>query len=496
MTASNAIDPRLRSWQAMSLKYKLRKHGQRDAYDFIRKWKENNPHSGGPVTINAHRRWGKSFLSILLGVERAISAPKQRVRVVSPTKIQGMAVFSEQWAEIMKDCPDTIEIRNSGPEEIRVFNSAWKNADPQFDYSSMWVHGSEAGGGERLRGQGSDMIILDECRDMTDLEYLMKNVLGWHTIKRKNPLMVIISTPPRTADHYLTAVIIPKAKEEKRYFQVPISEDKDITPEEYQYVLELCGTKESVAWQREGECQLLADPGALVLYEWQRMENYYALKELKNPCLIDKDYQRPEYYWPRTTIDAGFGDRNGIVFWYWDFQEKKMVVLDEIFTRGMNSQQLKDLVLVKEKEIFGGAKLFADLRRDGDMTPQQRADMWDLFRFRVLPLREHDKMAAIDALNAGIACEKVLVSKTCIELIHQLRNAAFIRDGSQRFVRTERMGHCDMVASLIQAYRDIERLDKWDPFPTQGVYIGEQFVPNNEEAESDLALISERTYEL
>lgn len=484
-------------WRGANLKYKLRPNGQREAYDWVKSWKAAHPSSGGPLVINAHRRFGKSYMSILLGLERAISAPRQRVRVIAPTKVQGLGIFSEQWSEIMRDCPSHIEHKMVG-DEIRIFSGEWKNAIRDSDYSTIHLHGSEAGGGERLRGQASDMIILDEPRDMSELEYLVKNVLGWHLLKRKRPLMVIISTPPRTADHYLTAVMIPEATAKRRYFEMPISKDKDITEEEYQFVLELCGSKDSVAWQREAECQLLADPGALIIYEWQRRENAQRVSGAQHSDLIFTERKRPDWFFPRTTIDAGYGDANGILFWYFDYQDKKMVIEDEMFFRGVNSQDLKDMVLSREKSLFSSCALWRDLHRDGDISPQQQADLWDLFKFRVQKIDTYDKMAHIDGVNAAVASGQILINERCKELLYQLRNGAFVKDGSQKFVRTVKMGHCDMVSSLVAAYRSVPRLTKYDPSPLKGSWFGEEFVPEGQEEDraSDLVMVDEREYQL
>jgi hypothetical protein len=172
-----------------------------------------------------------------------------------------------------------------------------------------------------------------------------------------------------------------------------------------------------------------------------------------------------------------------------------MVVLDEFFARQLNSEDLKTYIVAKEKEVFAGATQAAEMWRDGDLDPQQRQDLWDFFKFRITITDKHDKMAAIDSCNAAISAGRIWVHERCTELLYQLRNAAF-RKESQHFIRTERMGHCDMISALVTAHRSFNRMSRWDPYPTVGTWVGEQFIPADEEAVSDLALVNERTYYL
>jgi hypothetical protein len=488
-------------WGVGRLAYKLRPHGQTQAYEFVQKWLRENPGNAGPLVLNCRRRFGKSFLTINLALGWSCETPRHITRIIAPTKDQGLRIFSEQFNEIVRDKPAFIDIKEVG-DEIHVFNNQWNAqgdvADPTTDFSIVSFHGSEVAGGARIRGLGADKVITDEMGFMKDPEDLWKNVLIWllHGSNRKQPLALIVSTPPKIGGHYLVKEVIPKALQEggNRYFEMPMSKDLDASKTDEKFLIGMCGSKDSISWQREAECKLIPDAGEQIVPEWTNLIHLRTLQKREPEFLFDQ-YQMPEYYYPMVAVDmGGVRDPTGVLFWFWDYEHGRLVVLHELLLRETNLLEVASALRDTEHRIFKDAALFGELRRYGDLRPAEYENLRQLFKMQVTLVDPRDRKIAVDALNADVAAGRVWIHKSCVDLKYQLENGVYKSRDSDKFVRNVNLGHCDLIAALVVAHRQVERLAKRNPRPPGEVRNG-KFVPDEEE-DTELPVIGEVTYQL
>lgn len=441
------------------LRHLTRPHGQRRIYDAVVKFKEENPKSLSPAVLNCHRRFGKSHFGALLGVQRAISTPGRRVRYGAATEDQVSAIVDEPMDKILHRLP--IEIQPERRGRVWTFrNPKW--GDPRAK-STFSIHPIEYMKGNRLRGMGATDWFLDEVRDLSDLDYLVKHVIGWHFIDALkegfDPLLVMLSTPPESPAHPFSHVYIPQAEKDGTYFCIPSSENEDWSDEDADYVAELCGGRDTIAWLREAECRLIGDESKLVVPEFE-----------PNADTIIQIWPRPGHFFAYIAADSGWQDHTGVVFFYVDFQAHKLIVEDEIFVQYKSTGEVADLVSPKFEELYaagqntGGSSVRT--RWVADATAKELGTFGRDHGIHFQPADKHDKWHAVANLRTAFQHDWVRIHPRCKNLILQLRYGIKNKRNTD-FERTDALGHLDLVAALVYGYRKVN----WDenPFPKPSV---------------------------
>jgi len=489
------------AWLHGNLSYKLRRHGQTRLYNWIKRWQKDHPNDPGPLLCNCHRRFGKSFNADLIAAEYAKENPRQTIRIYAPTKAQAIDIGDDQWSTILEDCPEEINFKMEAGD-LKVTNSEWRNgeSDPRKDFSLITLHGTEIRSGKRARGIGANLVIIDEAQEMEDLPHLLQHIIGWQILKKKRALVLILFTS-KIGHHPLKDTYIPEAIRDDRYWQCKLSEDEDFTEEEIKAVEKVVGPRGSLAFRSEGECDWqIGDPGGLVLPEW----NYYRQQCEDNgkpfDLIYEGQWEMPDYYFPITTIDWAYVNFTSALFQLWDPEKKLWVILRELWMRGGTTPQKKDRILQMEREIFGRSK--HSVMRWGDLTPQTQADLQQLFNFQILTADKSDAEATISGLNAMVAAGEIRIHRSCRALLHQVEYGTYDRKDYRvhnynRYVkdlshRTDNlMGDCDALDALRYGWKIIRNYKMENPNPPQGTYVGDQFIPDEEEEAEGLGPIVE-----
>lgn len=446
-------------WYTGYLRDMTRPHGQRFLYDSIRTWKKEHAHDIGPIVVNSHRRLGKSFMADLFGTERAIAKPDQEVRIIAPTDEMCEGIHRKQIEYILRECPGPLQPKRRGKTWI-FKNPVWNHPGQ----STLILEGSEYKKGNRQRGLASDLVVLDEFRDMEDPETLIEEVLSYHFIGRKDPLLLIVSTPPSTMDHPMAKRFIPEAKAAGAYFEIRGDTNKDVTDEDRRMILKVCRDGENgIGWRREFLCELVPDPKGLIVPEFVELEQVGAYDKV----VVGK-WEKPTCWFPQCAIDTGYDDYNGILFFYYDFLNGLMVVVDELWVHRQNTQNLRDMIRNKAEAVFGKVHPRDnpnEVTYYGDLTKQQRADFAQIFNFPIIPVNKTDRDMAINTFRDTVRQQKIrIVGPKCPILIYQLRNGSYAKNlkDFNRSENDEEMGHCDLLAALIYGHR---HLNKSNPYP-------------------------------
>lgn len=412
-------------WNRGNLRYKMRPHQQSLVYDFVK----NNANL--EIVINLPRRTGKTYLAAALCIERCQSTPNQIVKFGAPTFDQAQNVVRKAINNILLDCPESMK--------------------PEYKYGKIWVwpNGSElravglnVENGERLRGDALDFCVLDEVREVKQLDYIVKNIIGLQFVGRKNPKLILMTTPPKSMDHDFTQIYVPKAIARGAYYTCTVDDNKDWTEEDEKLVCEELGiTKGSPAYLRECMCRLdISDTTALVVPEW---DNKYV-----------QEWKRPKYFYPSVAVDLAYADYSAFLYGYVDFEKTKIIIEDEIVVNNKNTKQLAELASKKEEDLWSTCIRYRDRERFGDCTLQQRHDLEDLYRYYIREVDKYDKDEAIASMRASIGNGKIIINPKCKNLIYQLQNGLW-NDRRTDFLRTERAGHLDALMALVYMNRTI-----------------------------------------
>ena len=165
-------------WLVGDLQYKLKPH-QEVLYSNV----VNS--QGLKYIINCCRRFGKSFVLSLIAIEFALSHNGAHIRFAAPSQKQLTEIIQPIFGVISKDAP---------PDIKPVWNS--KYSYYHIPKTDAYIHaaGCNEGGMENLRGHLSDLNIVDEAGSITNLEYLIKDILLPQTLTTGGRTL-IASTP-------------------------------------------------------------------------------------------------------------------------------------------------------------------------------------------------------------------------------------------------------------------------------------------------------------
>src|SRR5690606_400644 len=117
-------------------------------------------------------------------------------------------------------------------------------------------------------------------------------VLGFQFIGRDEPLLGMVSTPPRSMSHPFIVKYIPEAKARRRHLVIPASKNPDYTEQDKKVVIDICHGEDTIAYRREAECEHVTDEEAMVVPEW-----------IKARASSFVEFEPPSYYFPMVTMD-------------------------------------------------------------------------------------------------------------------------------------------------------------------------------------------------
>ncbi len=436
-----------------NLSWICRKNAQRDVYDFTNQWKVEHPDEAGPIVWNCHRGMGKSFLGLLMCVERCLKFPNQEVRFGSPTGVQTKDIAIPNLRLLLDLFPEScreLYPEKSGPNYY-FRNPTWGNKSAVSTLHLVSCK-DEA---QSKRGPRSDLIFLDECRDIDDLNYVIDDVLWFHFTGRANPLMILSSTPPDSCSHPYWTTYQARAETDGTYIRRNVEENKDFSAKDEKMLLHICKDKKSTTWKREALCLKAPNEKSMLIPEW--VQDDEAVKK----TTVFTEWKRPSHYFPHVAMDLGCMDNTAALFGYVDFENAKLVIEDEVVVHYKSLGEIADLVKKKAAEVFPTPpfplRWIADndglelqtLRRDHQLYASA-ADRWD-------------PDAGIASLRTKFSQGKIRINARCKRLIEQLESG--LKDEKGKIVRDDNpeIGHLDAIMALVY----MNRMIPWsrNPFP-------------------------------
>jgi hypothetical protein len=286
----------------------------------------------------------------------------------------------------------------------------------------------------------------------------------------------MLSTAPDSADHPFTRKYIPDAVQEKKYFVCSGPDDPNWTKANDDAMAQSMGGRKTPAYRREILCELISDTSKLIIPEFVAQDQVQDSGDVTNP-LIHERWKRPSHYTAYVVSDFGGSlDYNGILCGFLDFPNKKLVIEREAFVRDINTEELSEIWKATEAEEFGvrpeGEKI-VDIDRWADSGQQRLIDLSQIHDLTIRKAPKHDAYENRNLLRTNFSLGRISINARCTNLIYQLRNGTIDHKGV--FLRTDRLGHCDLVASLIYMNRvtDFDR----NPFPSMKYSRETHFTP-------------------
>jgi len=443
VTAADAVKE---LWKRGELKYKL-KGKQHNVYQAFKDAEEDIN------VICCSRRFGKSFILLLLSAEICLRKADAVVKYACPTKKQVKEITKKIARPLFNDCPAHLK-----PE--------WKEADGMFVFpngSEIQIAATDNGNIENLRGGAADLCIVDEAGFATDLTYAIDNVLA-PTTDTTDGQVILASTPnPKNPNHEFNVEYVLPRQNAGTLVKFTIYDSPMITEERRQKIIKRYGL-DNPRFRCEYLCEVAVDPEAIVIGEWTPEREVDLVVEVPRPPLYDA----------YTSMDIGVRDLTGVLFAYYDYLNATLVIEDEWVARGINVTTDNIAQSIKQRE----AKNFFDDRGLAISPTLRIADnnnlilLQDLQQLHNLPFiatRKDNKDAQINELKMFVKQGRIKINPRCKNLLYHLRSARWNKRRTD-FERLKDMkdegllgGHADLLDALIYLVRNFIRTK--NPYP-------------------------------
>jgi hypothetical protein len=388
---------------------------------------------------NCSRQFGKSYWAVCKAIEQAIKKPKSQVRYGAAFHSDLIEFIIPAFDKVLEDCPESIKGKYTKQGSCFTFPNGSKIKLVGLDKNP-----------NGLRGNTLDLIILDECGFVSNLDYVYKSVIIPATTHRPDAKIILISTPPATPAHPFLDYAH-RAELENSYAMFTIYDNPMVDEATIQRLMQESGGEKSTTWRREYLCEFITDADLAIISEWK--------DEFVQEVEPDEFYK---YYHKYVGMDLGVKDFTACIFGYYDFKKASLIIEDELHMNGpsMNTELLVNAIKSKEKEIW---KELTPFRRVSDNNwPILMQDFSSIHNLTFIATNKDSLEAMINEVRLMVQAGQIIVNPRCKQLIGCLKYGVW--DSKKKaFARSTTYGHFDHLAALIYLVRNLAKLS--NPIP-------------------------------
>lgn len=310
--------------------------GQLEALDVFRKA------AGSRFVLEVARKWGKTWLLLVIAFMACLQAPKVRVVYGAPT-LKHLAEFVLPVFEALAEF---------FPAHLRP---RWNQQKGHIEfYNGSWVHLFGADDKRKAnngRGPAAVLAIFDEAGFCPLLRYVLRSIFR-PSLLHSGGRTLVASTPAELPDHDFT-VVAEKAEANGAYFNRDIWDNPLLTQKEIEKFIADDAHDEGVSvetyvesdeFKREYLAQRVVNKMLLGIPEWMMpwKDTGKAYRETHLVAL-----ERPKLFRGHTIIDFGGNDPHAVTLGYWDLQHGLVIEYDKLLTKdertGLLSEETKKL---------------------------------------------------------------------------------------------------------------------------------------------------------
>jgi hypothetical protein len=382
---------------------------------------------------NCSRQFGKSFWAVCKAIEQAIKTPKSQIRYGAAFQTDLLEFIIPAFDKILEDCPASIRGKYKVSGSRYIFPNGSKIKLVGLDKNP-----------NGLRGNTLDMIILDECGFVSNLDYVYKSVIIPSTTHRPNCKIILISTPPSTPAHPFIDYV-QKAEAEQAYAKFTIYENPMVGADTIARLMHESGGEHSTTWRREYMCELITDADSQIIPEWH--EKY----------IVDtKEDEFYPFYHRYVGMDLGVKDFTLVIFGYYDFKRATLVIQDEVKLNGpqLTTLILKDTIAAYEQRLWPDRPAYR--RISDNNNPQLIQDLAIMHRMSFVSTDKDKLETMLNEVRMMVNNGQVEVNPRCTQLIGCLNYGVW--DAKKKaFARSSVYGHFDALAALTYLVRNLDR---------------------------------------
>lgn len=406
---------------------------------------------------------------VIISLETALQTINAQIHFGAPFQNALKDIILPIFKQILEDCP----------EDLRP---VWKQLESKWVFkngSYIKLCGANNGQFDNLRGNKSDLFILDEAACVDKLDDVINSVVLPQLLSSKNKYkkLILPSTPPTTPDHPFKKYA-EKAMASGAYSHFTIF-DGGYTEEELKPYIEKSGGVDSTTWKREYLAQFVVDSALHIVPEWNTTE--YVQEIIKD------DYF--QFFTIVEGLDIGYRDFTAFILGYYDFNAGKLIIEHEYaikendFTTEVLAKNIKEL----ESDYLKTNS--TRIRRISDNNNLNLlADLSRIHKLHFAPIRKNTGSAGdrkgkewmVSQTRQFINDKRLVIHPRCKMLIASLEFGIW-KAGHAEFDRSEKLGHYDfidalvyMVAGLIPLIRNINPIP-----PLYKINVATTMFPNN-----------------
>lgn len=444
---------RAQLWSVGVLQWKL-DEAQKVLYAAINKARDEGKHR---YVLLCSRRWGKTYMMVVMALEQALRNPNFQIAFISKTKRSARDIAEKLVRKLITDCP----LRYKPGYHKQDFRWEFRNG------STLYFMGTDSGHYEKARGREFNLIIVDEAGFIDNLDDIVKEVFA-PTLLTTRGFMLFASTPPKTATHPFIG-IYRRAISDGTYTLKTIFDNPRLTKEDFERAREESGGEGTPFWRREYLCEMTTEESNLVIPEWTEARAAELVQDVPRPQFCDK----------YISLDLGFRDKTVALFSWWDFANARLVVEDEIALSGAETTTaaLALAIASKMQALWGQPE---DVTREGeiyqfsDVDPRLIHELRTLHGLKFQQTMRDNKDAAINQARLMVQAGQIVINPRCKLLIQTLFTATWNKTHKE-YERKELIGHADALDALLYTVRNLRR--NRNPVPANVHWTEEHQMP-------------------
>lgn len=405
---------------------------------------------------NISRQFGKSFWAVTLACKTAIQKDKAVIKYATAFLSDLEEFIMPAFEKVLADCP----------EHLR----------PKFiSKGSKWVfpNGSQIKliGLDRkpngLRGNTIDLIIIDECGFVSNLDYLYKSVILPAFTHRPDARLVLISTPPESPAHSFVNYIS-KAQVLGSYIHFTIFDNPLLSKERIDSIIaEYEGGVNNIEFRREYMAEVVVDENRALVPEWK--DKYIGE--------ADKTHELNRFWHRYTSMDIGVIHFTAHLYAHYNFLDTKLYIEDEseLKRQEVLTKNIAEVVKRKEKENYGDLKPYQRISDNNNLILLQ--DLSAEYEMHFAPTNKDELRAMLSELRIMVNSGRIVVSPKCVKLLGCLKYGIWNKR-KDKFDESEIYGHFDHLAALVYLVRNLDKHTNPVP-PDFKLAISTHFIPED-----------------
>lgn len=389
------------------------------------------------LLVLCSRQFGKSFFGLVYALTYLQKKPRTKAYIFAGTNKDAMDIVNDNLSVIQRLAPQGWLLRHKTERRWFLQN------DSQLRIGSLEEP-------DATRGRNCNLVLIEEgaaACSSDQFRYAISSVIGPMLLRSKNWRMVHITTPSKDLNHSVHTELMPRLSLASAVARFTIHDNPQLTQQQIAEARDRCLTEED--WKREYMVELVRSTVLTVVPEFER---HHIVNKIDTP---------ERAYWTVSIDQGGVKDKHGIILGFYDFTRAKYVISHELLLPvNTASKDLVPLVqeLVQQKPSDHEYSIVAD-------TPgQMRIDLASMGLYVFSPKKKPGSFeAGVNFVRTAFKKDDIEVHERCVNLIAALNYGQFNKTRTD-FARTDALGHCDMIASLIYFMRH-QRTD--NPYPSR-----------------------------